>query len=84
MLRKAITTQRLTPGVIGLPHGAWVNVDEKTGIDQAGADNYLCGGISTGQGVSGWNGCIANLEKWTGEAIPDDSTFIPNDYIEEE
>lgn len=84
VLRKAITTQRLTPGVIGLPHGAWVNVDEKTGIDQAGADNYLCGGISTGQGVSGWNGCIANLEKWTGEAIPDDSTFIPNDYIEEE
>ena len=83
-LRKVSITQRLTPGVIGLPHGAWVNVDEETKVDKAGADNYLCGGISTGQGVSGWNGCIANFEKWTGEEIPDDSTFVPNDYIDEE
>lgn len=83
-LRKVSVTQRLTPGVIGLPHGAWVNVDEDTKTDMAGADNYLCGGISTGQGVSGWNGCIANFEKWEGDGIPDDSTFIPNDYMGKE
>jgi len=60
------------PGVIGLPHGAWVDIDEKTGIDTGGADNILCGPISTGQGVSGWNSCICNMEKYTGAPlIPD-------------
>ena len=26
-LRQAYVTARMTPGVVGLPHGAWVNVD---------------------------------------------------------
>ena len=71
-LRHACVTGRFTPGVVGVPHGSWVDIDEKTGIDTGGADNILCGGISTGQGVSGWNTCICNIEKYTGEAIPDD------------
>ncbi|NLP43110.1 MAG: molybdopterin-dependent oxidoreductase [Peptococcaceae bacterium] len=72
VLRTACVTERFMPGVIGLPHGAWVDIDEKTGIDTGGADNILCGPISTGQGVSGWNSCICNMEKYTGAPlIPD-------------
>ncbi len=70
-LRKASITHRLMPGVVGLPHGAWVNVDEKTGIDRAGSDNYLTGQVQSGQGTSGWNTCICNLEKYN-EALPED------------
>jgi len=71
-LRTACVTERFMPGVIGLPHGAWVDIDEKTGIDTAGADNILCGSVPTGQGVSGWNTCIVKLEKYTGTPlIPD-------------
>ncbi len=59
------------PGVVGVPHGAWVDIDETTGIDHAGSDNILTGQIQSGQGVSGWNTCICNFEKYT-EEIPED------------
>ncbi|WP_172625400.1 hypothetical protein [Desulfitobacterium sp. LBE] len=34
-----------------------------------GADNILCGPVSTGQGVSGWNSCICNMEKYTAPSL---------------
>jgi anaerobic dimethyl sulfoxide reductase subunit A len=71
-LRTVQVTERLMPGVIGLPHGAWVDIDEKNGVDKAGADNILTGPIATGQGIGGWNTCNVQFEKWTGESlIPD-------------
>ena len=63
--------QRFMPGVIGLPHGAWVDMDEEKGIDRAGSDNILTGQIQSGQGVSGWNTCIGNIEKYQEELAPD-------------
>jgi anaerobic dimethyl sulfoxide reductase subunit A len=71
-LRTACVTERFLPGVIGLPHGSWVDMDEKKGIDTGGADNILCGPITTGQGVSGWNSCVANIEKYS------DAPLIPD------
>ena len=71
-LRTAQVTERLMPGIVGLPHGAWVEMDEKSGVDKAGADNILTGPIATGQGIGGWNTCNIQMEKWTGEAmVPD-------------
>ncbi|SHN64818.1 molybdopterin-dependent oxidoreductase [Desulfitobacterium chlororespirans] len=69
VLRTALVTERFMPGVIGLPHGSWVDMDEKTGIDKGGADNILCGPVSTGQGASGWNTCIVQLEKYAGASL---------------
>lgn len=71
-LRPALVTERIIPGVVALPHGAWADVDEKTGTDKAGADNILCGPIPTGQGTSGWNSANVQIEKWTGEALQPD------------
>ena len=42
-LRKACVTARMTPGVVGLPHGAWLRVEEESGIDRGGAANYITG-----------------------------------------
>lgn len=71
-LRKANVTERVRPGVIALPHGAWVDIDEKTGIDTGGADNFLGGQSPTGQGVSGFNTGIVKIEKYTQtKLIPD-------------
>lgn len=70
-LRNASLSQRIRPGVVGLPHGAWVDVDEETGIDKAGADNYLTGQVATGQGVSGFNSMNCRISKY--------STQIPAD-----
>jgi len=72
-IRPVSLTERILPGVVTLPHGAWVEMDEASGIDKAGADNIINGTVPTGQGVSGWNTCNVQVEKYTGsiELKPD-------------
>ncbi|MFB6468109.1 molybdopterin-dependent oxidoreductase [Cytobacillus sp. Hz8] len=70
-LRPAKVVETLMPGVVALPHGAWVDIDEK-GIDHAGADNYLVGHIPTGLGASGFNSARCDVEKWDGEPLEED------------
>ncbi|NMA71374.1 MAG: molybdopterin-dependent oxidoreductase [Firmicutes bacterium] len=71
-LRPVQLTERIMPGVVALPHGAWVELDDETGIDKAGSDNVLCGAVPTGQGTSGWNSVIVQVEKWHGEPLKPD------------
>ncbi|ALC91309.1 DMSO reductase [Bacillus sp. FJAT-18017] len=71
-LRPAKITEGIMPGTIGLPHGAWIDIDEKTGIDRAGADNLFVPHIPKGLGSSGFNLARCNVEKWTGEPIEAD------------
>lgn len=68
-IRNATLTERLRPGVVALPHGAWADVDEETGIDRAGADNYLGGQVPNAMGISGFNSVICNIEKYTAEQL---------------
>ena len=63
-LRSAYVTSRMTPGVVALPHGPWVRVDEKTGIDRAGNENYITGNVATGMGINGYNTLCVQVEKW--------------------
>ena len=51
--------------------GAWSELDEKLGVDNAGSSNMLAGDITTGQGTSGWNSCLLEVEKYNKELIPD-------------
>jgi anaerobic dimethyl sulfoxide reductase subunit A len=81
VLRTATLTERMMPGVIALPHGAWVELDEETGIDKAGADNMLCAPVASGIGVSGYNTNLVNFEKYDGSALEPDYTW-PQRIIE--
>ncbi|MCI8514299.1 MAG: molybdopterin-dependent oxidoreductase [Lachnospiraceae bacterium] len=74
-LRPASLTERLMPGVLAMPHGAAVELDEETGIDKAGADNVLCGPICSGIGTSGYNTTLVNFEKYDGPALEPDWTW---------
>jgi anaerobic dimethyl sulfoxide reductase subunit A len=65
-IRPVCVTPRIMPGVVNLPHGAWVEMDEESGIDKAGADNMINGCVPTGQGTSGWNSCIVEVKKYDG------------------
>lgn len=71
-LRPAKVVETIMPGVIGLPHGAWVDIDEETGIDRAGADNLFVPHIPQGLGSSGFNMARVNVEKWEGEPLEED------------
>ena len=66
VIRPVWVTERFMPGVCSLPHGAWVEMDEESGIDKAGADNILNGAVPTGQSISGWNSCNVQVEKYVG------------------
>jgi len=74
-LRPAHLVEWIMPGVVGLPHGAWVEIDEKTQIDKAGSDNMLTGAIPTGQGIGAWNSTICQVEKWTGDPLEEDAKW---------
>ena len=73
VVRPVFITERMMPGVVSLGEGAWVEVDEASGIDMAGATNTLNGAIPTGQGHQGWNSCNVDVKKYTGplELLPD-------------
>ena len=84
VVRPTYVTERLMPGVVTLGEGAWAEVDEKTGIDLAGATNILNGAIPTGQGHQGWNTCIVQVERYGGpEALAPDVTWAPRVPVKE-
>lgn len=74
-LRPAAVVETIMPGTLGLPHGAWVDIDEKTGIDRAGADNLFVPHIPTGLGTSGFNSARVKIEKYTGAALEPDKDW---------
>ncbi|KTE90305.1 dimethyl sulfoxide reductase subunit A [Desulfitobacterium hafniense] len=72
ILRPASVTQAVMPGCIALPHGLWLDLDEKTGIDRGGAANTICGTNTDGIGITGYNNSMVDFAKYDGEAlIPD-------------
>ena len=76
-LRRAAPMEILMPGVVALPHGAWVDVDESTGIDRAGSDNYLIDGEYGGMGLSGYNNQNCRVEKYAGTPLGADCDLPP-------
>lgn len=72
VMRRVRVTEKMMPGVTTLGQGAWIDMDEATGIDKGGCTNILNGGIPTGQGVQAYNTCVVEVEKWTGESLAPD------------
>lgn len=83
VLRIASVTETLMPGVLALPHGSWVDIDEETGYDKGGADNVLCGPVTSSSGVSGYNNYNINFEKYDAEQLPPDVEW-PQRIVEAE
>ncbi len=69
VLRHASVVETMMPGVLAMPHGSWVDIDEATGIDKGGADNVLCGGITSNLSVAGYNNYICDIVKYDGDPI---------------
>lgn len=75
VIRPVTLTERMMPGVTTLGEGAWVELDEETGIDKAGATNSLNGTKLSGQGEEPWNTCVVEVEKWEGEPLKPDAEW---------
>ena len=72
------------PGVVALGQGAWVEIDEETGIDKAGCTNVLCGPNVTSTGYQAWNNCIVKVEKWDGEPLTPDYLWDAREVFKED
>jgi anaerobic dimethyl sulfoxide reductase subunit A len=71
ILRPASVTDRIIPGVVGLPHGGQIEIDKETGFNLGGSDNWLTYPTSTGKGTCGFNSNVCNIEKWNDTLLPD-------------
>lgn len=69
VLRYATLLETMMPGMVGIPHGAWIDLDDKGEYDLAGSDNVLCGTVAWGMTVSGYNNYNVNFEKYDGDAL---------------
>lgn len=74
-IRPLTLSEVMMPGVVSLGEGAWAEIDEETGIDQAGATNVLCGARLSGQGEEPWNTTIVRVEKYKGKALKPDAEW---------
>lgn len=77
VLTRVNVTERIIPGAVAMGEGAWVDLDDETGIDRGGCVNVLHGVIKTGQGNFGTQACNVQVEKWTGEPLAPDHLRDP-------
>ena len=75
VIRPLHMTEVMMPGVVSLGEGAWVELDEETGIDKAGATNTLCGTHLSGQGEEPYNTCNVRISKYKGEKLLPDAQW---------
>ena len=83
-LRPLLVTNTFMPGVVGMGQGAWVEIDEETGIDKAGSMNVLCGPNVTSTGFQSWNTCICRVDKWDGEPLKPDYLWDAREVFKKE
>lgn len=69
VVRRASISDLTIPGMVEIPHGTWIDMDEKNGIDRAGTDNILCGHTTSNMGISGYNNYVCNFKKYEGEPL---------------
>jgi anaerobic dimethyl sulfoxide reductase subunit A len=58
----AIVTERIMPGVVDLPQGAWFSPDEK-GVDRGGCANVLTNDLGSPGGAACYNTCLVQVQK---------------------
>ncbi|MDP6825089.1 MAG: molybdopterin dinucleotide binding domain-containing protein, partial [Dehalococcoidales bacterium] len=58
----ARVTERIMPGVVDIPHGAWYDPDEK-GVDRGGCANVLCKDDYSPGGSFAYNSCLVEVQR---------------------
>ncbi len=62
LLRRLHITERVMPGVVILPQGSWIEIDED-GNCKGGSANILTGDYPSGPDIESFQACIVEIEK---------------------
>ena len=65
MLIPANVTERIMPGVVAIPQGAWFDLDEN-GVDRGGCSNTLTKNVTSPAGAFAPNTALVQIEKGRG------------------
>ena len=66
VLRHAKVLPYIVPGAVAIQDGAWIQIDEESGIDLGGCPNILQAPKSSGGGCQAWTGTLLQVEKYEG------------------
>ena len=67
VLRPVKVMPTVIPGSVALQDGAWIQIDEATGIDVGGNPNILQAPKSSGEASQSWTGTLVQVEKYAGD-----------------
>lgn len=78
VLRPAKVMPTMVPGAVALQDGAWIRIDEETGIDLGGNPNILQAPKASGHATQSYTGTLVQVEKYTGSLTlePDKNTPV--------
>ncbi|WP_324390681.1 molybdopterin-dependent oxidoreductase [Aggregatilinea sp.] len=71
VIRRVKVLPGMVPGAVALEDGAWIDIDNETGIDRSGNPNILQAPRASGQGVQCWTGTLLQVEKYDGDLVAD-------------
>ena len=70
ILRIASVTQTLMPGVVGLPHGSWPELNEETGFDENGAENTITTNLQDAGLYNSYHSTLVQVRRHADQSIP--------------
>lgn len=76
VLRPVKVLPTIVPGAVAMQDGAWIRIDEETGIDLGGDPNILQAPKASGQASQSWTGTLVQVERYNGPLTlnPDKNT----------
>ena len=69
MLRQASVLRTLMPGVVGIPHGSWPEIDPERGVSVNGCESIVTGSGVDAAIICGYNSTLVEIEKCADQDI---------------
>lgn len=77
VLRPVKVLPTIVPGAVAMQDGAWIRIDEETGIDLGGDPNILQAPKASGQASQSWTGTLVQVERYNGSLTLDPDKNTP-------
>lgn len=84
ILRHAQVIDTLMPGVLMIPHGSWPRLNEETGIDEGGCDQFLTSPTRERSVFGTYNSLNLQIEKYSASDLPADVSVETESFFTEE